>query len=155
MSCLNFNRIILVGRISTEVTPDQTVTGKGMCHFGMAVKRGYVGSGQQDADYIKCIAFGKVADFISSYFYKGSAICIVGKLQSSEYKTSQGETRMSNEVIVNEASFVDTKEERDLYFSTRKDSPPVSPAPNQTAPLSPPAEAAKEDRFANDDDLPF
>jgi single-strand DNA-binding protein len=63
----------------------------------------------QKADFIECTAWRQTAEFISRYFKKGSSICVVGSLQKREWEDKDGNKRYATEVLVDEAMFVDSK----------------------------------------------
>lgn len=106
MANFNFNKVILGGRLTSDVELKQTQSGISVCSFTVAVNR----KGKEaQTDFIKCNAWRATAEFISRYFKKGSSICVVGNIQQREWKDSSGQTRYATEVIVEEASFVDSK----------------------------------------------
>ena len=106
MSHFNFNKVILGGRLTDEVELKQTDKGTMFSRFTIAVKR----SGKDaETDFINCVAWKKTAEFIHNYFHKGNSICIVGSIQTRKWENKKGEKETSTEVIVSEASFVDSK----------------------------------------------
>lgn len=106
MSNLNLNKVILGGRLTADVELKQTTSGISVCSFSLAVNR----KGKEaQTDFIDCQAWRQTAEFISKYFRKGSSICIVGNIQKRAWKDKNGENRYATEVIVDEAMFVDSK----------------------------------------------
>ena len=109
MSNFNFNKVILGGRLTAVPELKQTPSGIKVCSFSIAVNRNRSkDSESQQADFINCVAWRETADFICRYFGKGSAICVVGELQTRSWE-KDGERRYATEVTVSEASFVDSK----------------------------------------------
>lgn len=108
MANLNINKVILGGRITNELELKQTQSGIATIIFSMAIQRK---SNNQESDFINCRAWRNTAEFISKYFKKGNSICVVGALQNREWQDKQGNKRTSTEVIVDEAYFVDSKNE--------------------------------------------
>ena len=108
MANFNFNKVILGGRISKDVEMKSTPSGVPVATFSIAVNR--KGSKEeQKADFINCVAWRSTAEFIYKFFGKGSSICIVGNLQTRSWDDNNGNKRYATEVIVEEASFVDSK----------------------------------------------
>jgi single-strand DNA-binding protein len=107
MSNFNFNKVILGGRLTADVELKQTNSGKSVCSFNLAVNRRL--SQNNETDFISCVAWGKTAEFVSKYFKKGSALCIVGNIQTRSWQDQNGNKRFATEVNVDEAMFVDGK----------------------------------------------
>ena len=145
MSNLNLNKVILGGRLTADVELKQTNNGKSVCSFNLAVKRRL--SQNNESDFISCVAWGKTAEFISKYFGKGSALCIVGNIQTRSWQDQQGNKRFATEVVVDEAMFVDGKNDAEQAQNG---------ATGQT--YIPDAYKAPQGDFqpvGGDDDLPF
>lgn len=140
MSNFNFNKAIIGGRLTSAPELKTTPTGTAVCSFKIAVNRN--GAKEQTADFFNCIAWREKAEFISKFFGKGSAICVVGPLQTRTYTDKDGIKRGVTEIIVDEARFVDSKSDN---------------ASEQTETQAT-AEAPTADNFqplADDADLPF
>ena len=116
MANLNLNKVILAGRLTAEPELKQTPSGISVLSFSIAVNRRYVKPAdgqpaQQQTDFINLVAWRKTAEFISTYFHKGSSICVTGSIQVRPWQDQQGQKRYSTEVVVDEAMFVDSKGE--------------------------------------------
>ena len=114
MANLNLNKVILAGRLTQEPELKQTPSGISVLSFSSAVNRRYVKPAdgqpaQQQTDFINLVAWRKTAEFISTYFHKGSSICVTGSIQVRPWQDQQGQKRYSTEVVVDEAMFVDSK----------------------------------------------
>ena len=105
----NFNKAILGGRLTADPELKQTQSGTPVCTFNIAVNRKGNKDGQQQSDFISCVAWKERAELISKYFRKGSSICIVGEIQTRKWQDGNGNNRYATEVIVNEVNFVDSK----------------------------------------------
>ena len=135
MSNFNFNKVIIGGRLTADCELKQTPNGVSVTSFSIAVNRKGADS---KTDFIDCVAWRQTAEFISRYFKKGSSICIVGSLQKREWTDkNNGQKRYATEVIAEEASFVDSKNDS---------------ASADTANI--PADANMQE-VAENDDLPF
>lgn len=143
----NFNKVILGGRLTSDIELKQTTSGISVCSFSLAINR-KVGKDQpQKTDFIDCQAWRQTAEFISRYFKKGSSLCVVGQLQKSEWTDQNGQKRYKVEVVVDEALFVDSKNDS------------ASGEDNEGGQFIPGAynmpENAKFEEIGNDDSLPF
>lgn len=111
MANLNFNKVILCGRLTADVELKKTPSGVSVCTFSVAVNRKVAKDAEQKADFINCVAWRNDADFISRYFKKGSSIMIVGNIQNRAWQDTNGNKRYATEVIADEVHFVDSKSE--------------------------------------------
>ena len=152
MANFNLNKIILGGRLTQDPELKQTQSGIAVATFKIAVNRRYSRDNQQqEADFFNCIAWRSQAEFVSRYFHKGSAICVIGAVQNRSWTDQQNVKRSITEVVVDEVQFVDS----------RGDAPAgQAPAPGADAygaPVysSPAASAPKFEEIKTDDDLPF
>ena len=111
MANFNFNKVILGGRMTADPELKTTQSGVTVTTFSVAVNRKVGKDQEQKTDFITCVAWRTTAEFISRYFRKGSSIAIVGNLQQRSWEDKDGNKRYATEVIVDEAHFVDSKNE--------------------------------------------
>lgn len=103
------NNVQLIGRLTAE--PKTTFTrGKDgkltVTNFTLAVQRR---SSKDDADFIRCVAFGQTADFIDQYFSKGLRVGVTGRIQTGSYENKEGATVYTTDVICENVEFCDSK----------------------------------------------
>lgn len=100
------NKVILSGRICSEIESKTTGSGTSVCSFRLAVQRRFKNAeGNYDADFISCVAWRGLADHIAKYFCKGKPIEIIGSIQTRTYE-KDGQKVYVTEVVVDEANFV-------------------------------------------------
>lgn len=102
------NNVVLIGRLTKDVELRKTQNGKSVTSFTLAVNRTGAQDGQQDCDYINCIAWGKTADIMAQYLNKGSLIGIEGRIQTRTYQKDNRNVYVT-EVLVNTLHFLETK----------------------------------------------
>lgn len=109
------NKVQLTGRLTRnpEIRYSQSAEPVAVTRSGVAVNRKFKKDGEQDADFINCVTFGKTAEFISKYFTKGKMIGIVGSIVTNSWTDDKGQKRYSIEVKVEEAEFLEKKENSD------------------------------------------
>jgi len=96
-----------MGRLTRDPELRNTNSGKPVCNFTVAVN---AGSGEnQTTDFINCVAWNKMAEFVSDYFSKGKMIIVVGKLQTQSWEDKDGSKRYKTEVFVQEVNFGESK----------------------------------------------
>ncbi len=153
MANFNFNKVILGGRLTADPELRQTQAGISVVSFTVAVSRrnsrNAESQDQPTADFINCVAWRTTAEFITRFFKKGSSICVTGSIQTRNWTDAQGQKRYTTEVLVDEANFVDSKNDSNTHGSYAADNY-GSQSFSNTAP-----EAPKFDDMSNEDDLPF
>lgn len=145
MANFNFNKVILGGRLTADVELKQTQSGISVCSFSLAVNRKVAKDQEQKTDFITCTAWRTTAEFIARYFKKGSSLCVVGNLQKREWEDNNGQKRSTVEVVVDEAMFVDSK----------NDNAGPSGADGFMPPEYQTQQTVNFEEIGNDDDLPF
>lgn len=116
------NKVILTGRLTADPDIRSTTDGKIVARYRLAVPRRYKKDGEQQADFISCITFGKSADFAERYLKKGVKICVSGRIETGYYTNKDGKTVYTTEVVVEEHEFCEKKnspsgsEEADTSF---------------------------------------
>lgn len=154
MANFNFNKIILGGRLTADPELKTTQSGVPVCTFSIAVTRPKTQEVQEPVtDFFNCVAWRNRAEFVSKYFLKGSAICVVGRLQTRNYTDQQGVKRYVTEVNVDEVNFVDSKSDNVQQAQQAQ----AKPKPQQTGYTSQvtAADVAKFEDVESDDELPF
>lgn len=102
------NKVILIGRLVRD-TAMNTAGNTTVCKFSIAVDRAFKKDGEQSADFISCVAFGKTAEFIGKYFSKGSKIVIEGEWRTGSYTNKDGNKVYTNDCLVNRVEFGESK----------------------------------------------
>lgn len=144
-----YNKVILEGRICSDVEMKTTNSGVEYCNFSVAVDRSYKQGEERQTDFIPVKAWRGSAKFISGYFKKGDPILIDGRLEVDKYADKDGNNRTYTSVIVENATFTIGKSNGSQGQSAQPSSGNklddlVNAYPNASfAPV------------ASDDDLPF
>lgn len=106
---MSLNNVILKGRMTGDITrreSNATVVGT----FTIAVTRD-----KENTDFVNCVAFGKVAEYIEKYFKKGQEIIVQGAIRTNSYTDKNGEKRTSVSVVVFQTDFcgkIEKKEDK-------------------------------------------
>lgn len=117
------NKVTLVGRLTKDVELRNNGD-NAFARFTLAINHPFKNkeSGEYDADFISCKAFGKTAEFISEWFSKGDPIGISGRIQTGSYENKNGDTVYTTDVMVESAEFVCGKKEREDGSGSHKKS---------------------------------
>ena len=140
----SLNKVILIGHLTADPELKQTQSGVSVTSFSIGVTRKYTRPGEQSqSDFINIVAWRQNAEFICKYFKKGNAICVCGSIQTRSYDAADGSKRYVTEVVADEATFVEKKNEKgEEYRSMPYSSDKVDDAP-------------RFEEIAEDGDLPF
>lgn len=105
------NKVILMGRLvrDPEVRYSQGNDPVAVARYTLAVNRRFKRQGDQEADFIGCVAFGKAGEFAEKYFKKGQMVSIVGRLQVRSWEDREGKRNWVTEVVVEEQHFAGGK----------------------------------------------
>ena len=108
------NKVILIGRVvrDAEIRYSQGANTTCVARYTLAVDRKFKQEGQPTADFINCIAFGKLGEFAEKYLHKGTKIAVTGRIQTGSYKNKDGSTVYTTDVVVEEQEFCESKSQQ-------------------------------------------
>ena len=154
------NKVILMGRLTRD--PDIRYSAgensTAVARYTLAVDRRFRRDGEQTADFISCVAFGRTAEFAEKYFHQGIRIVISGRIQTGSYTNRDGVKVYTTDVVVEEQEFAESKsasaENSGGFGGGYRQSQAAAPAP------APAAASASADGVMNipdgiDEELPF
>lgn len=107
------NRVVLVGRLVKDPELRYTQSGIAVANFTLAVNRRFAKEGDQQADFIQCVVWNKVAENVAKYLTKGSQVAIEGRIQTSSYEDKDGVKRYKTEVVAENVEFLNTKKKEE------------------------------------------
>ena len=105
------NKTLLIGRTTKDPDIRYTQNEQPMtiARFNLAVDRRFKKDGEQSADFISCVAFGKTAEFIEKYVFKGTKIAVEGRIQTGSYTNNDGNKVYTTDVVVEQVEFAGSK----------------------------------------------
>lgn len=134
------NKIILIGRLVRDPSVKITSENLKICNYTIAVNRRF---NPKEADFFDCVAFGKAAEFVEKWFFKGNMIGVCGRMEFESWTDKDGVKRKAAKVIADEHYFCGEKSKADESLK--------QPATEeQAAEMFYPVDESIED-----DDLPF
>lgn len=102
------NKVILMGRLVRD--PEVRYSGEmAVARYTLAVERKFKQEGENSADFIGCVAFGRAAEFAENYLHKGIKIAITGRIQTGSYTNKDGQRVYTTDVVVEEQEFCESK----------------------------------------------
>ena len=108
------NSVQIIGRICRDPEVRYSQNGNdstAIARFTVAVDRRFKKEGGDTADFISCVAFGKTAEFIEKYFFKGMKIALNGRIQTGSYTNKDGVKVYTTDVIAENVEFCESKKD--------------------------------------------
>jgi single-strand DNA-binding protein len=110
MSYSDTNRVVLIGRLTRDPELRALPSGQSVCSLRLA-SNGLRREGdayEERPGYFDISVFGAQGENVDRYLRKGSRVAIDGRLQWSEWETSDQQKRQAVNVIANSVQFLDT-----------------------------------------------
>ena len=108
----NFEQVLLVGTIRSEIEMRYTPSGTPVVNFTMPTDRTWKdkdGEKQQHTNWWRITAWNKLAEFCSQWLQNGSAVVVVGELtEAKAYTRKDGGTGVSLDVRAFSINFAPT-----------------------------------------------
>ena len=103
------NQIILVGRLTRNITVNKSDKGVKVATISLAIPRSFKNmEGGYDTDFIDCIAFDSIAENTKEYCEKGDIVGVKGRVQSRTIE-KEGKTEYLMEIIAEKVTFLSNK----------------------------------------------
>ena len=104
------NKVMLIGRVATDIDMKQTQGGHSVAQFRIAVNRRFANAeGVREADFIPIVAWRQLADNVHKYLTKGRQCAVFGTIQTRSYDAQDGSKRYVTEVLADEIEFLGDK----------------------------------------------
>ncbi len=123
----DLNQCNFIGRLGKDPEIRYTPTGSAVANLSLACGDDYKdkqGQKVEQTNWIRVVAFGKLADIIAKYVKKADPVYISGKQVTRKWQDKDGQDRYTTEIVANEI----------LMLGGRQDTAPKSqPAASQQA----------------------
>ena len=96
----SLNQCNFIGNLGGDPEIRYTPNGKAVTNFSIAVTEKY--KDEKKTEWVKCVAWGRLAEVIAEYLKKGSSIFISGRLQTRSWEDQNGNKRYTTEVVANQ-----------------------------------------------------
>ncbi len=108
------NKVILMGRLTrdAEIRYSQGENSTAVARFTLAVDRRMrrdSAGGDQTADFISCVAFGRTAEFLERFGRKGTKFVLEGRIQTGSYTNRDGQKVYTTDVVAENVEFAESK----------------------------------------------
>lgn len=144
---MNFNKVILAGRLTRDPESRSLPSGSNVVSFGLATSRMWKdqsGNRQEASDFHNIVAFGKLADICAQYLVKGRLIIAEGRLQTRSWQDKDGSKKYRTEIVL-----------ENMQMGPRTDNAASAPRPNRSNAPSGTQNTAPDDIPVIDAEEPF
>ena len=109
------NKAIIVGRLTRDPEIRYSAGSEPMAiaNFTLAVPRW----NDEEADFIRCVAFGKKGEFAESYLFKGTKVILEGHIVTGKYEHKDGYTVHTTDVVADSIEFAESKKDEESKTS--------------------------------------
>jgi single-strand DNA-binding protein len=101
------NTVSLIGRFARDPVLLYSQNGTAICNFTLAVRNPFK---ENEADFIRCVAWGNVAELVAEKHEKGNMIGVEGRIATRSYENNEGNKVFVTEVNINSIHFIQTKD---------------------------------------------
>jgi len=150
------NKAIIVGNLGRDPEMRATQTGTQVANFTVATSRSYnnaSGERQEETEWHKVVAFGRLAEICGQYLHKGKQVYIEGRIQTRSWDDKEtGAKKYMTEIVANEMQMLGRAGESSGGSGGGGQGSSFAGKKEMAAPAGGPAPAAAA---SEDDDLPF
>jgi single-strand DNA-binding protein len=147
------NQVVLIGRLTKDPEIRYTANQMAVANFIMAVDRPSK-QGEDEADFPRVTVFGRTAENLERYGFKGQRVAVSGRLQTGSYTNQNGDTIYTTDVIANRVEFLEWPD-RTRSASKPETVTQTKAEPAAVQPQTKEHQETMEDFEAIDEDIPF
>jgi single-strand DNA-binding protein len=99
---MDFNKVILVGRVTANPELRNTPGGQAVTTVGIATNRTWTdkaGARQEATEFTNVVMWGRTAEIAAQFLVKGATVLVEGRLQTRAWEDKQGQQRRTTEVL--------------------------------------------------------
>lgn len=103
----DLNQCNFIGRLGRDPETRYNEAGNAMTNFSIAC--GWKGKDKEGTEWVRLVAFGRLAEIIDEYAHKGKQVFVSGRQQTRKWQDKEGNDRYSTEVVVNQFQLLGSK----------------------------------------------
>ena len=102
MSNIGVNKVILLGNAGHNAEVKSTSAGKSVANFSLAINQPFRNKkdGNQRVEWVRCVAWDKLAQIAEKFVVKGNVVFVEGRLQTRQFEGREGAAKTITEVVV-------------------------------------------------------
>ena len=110
------NKVILIGNVGKDPECRYTEAGTALANLTLATTNRWKnkqGEPQEETEWHRVVAYGKLAEIIEKYVQKGKPLYIEGRLQTRKWTDKEGNDKYTTEITVREMKMLGSKPQSD------------------------------------------
>jgi single-strand DNA-binding protein len=105
----DLNRCEFIGRLGKDPEVRYAASGDAVCNFSIAV--GYKAKEKETTEWVRIVAFGKLAGICADYLKKGSQVFVAGRMTTRKWQNKDGVDQYTTEVVADQMQMLGGKPE--------------------------------------------
>jgi single-strand DNA-binding protein len=163
---MNLNKVILIGRLTSDPETRTIPSGQMVCSFGLATNRVWTNQEtkqkEERAEFHNIVLWRRLAEIASQYLNKGSLVLIEGRIQTRSWEDQSGNKRYRTEIIGENIqlgprtfsqSYQNQNPQNQKSSQPQKSKEPASPSQDGDIPII--EENKEDDKEIRVEDIPF
>lgn len=130
----SLNKVLLIGHLGKDPELRFVQSGQAVANFSLATNEKWKdkeGNDQERVTWHRIVIWGRLAETVAQHLKKGSQIYLEGKIQTREWKTREGEKRLTTEVVGHSVQFLGGEKSQAPAGGDEPDpAPPPSDSPS-------------------------
>jgi len=167
---MNLNKVILIGRLTSDPEAKTIPSGQMVCSFGLATNRVWTNQEtkqrEEKTEFHNIVLWRRLAEIASQYLNKGSLVLIEGRIQTRSWEDQSGNKRYRTEIVgeniqLGPRTFSQQGSKNQKPYQAQEPKQPASPTARNASPSDadeniPIIEENKEDnKEIRVEDIPF
>ena len=124
------NQCNFIGNLGNDPDMRFTAGGDAVANISVACSESWkdksTGEKKERTEWVRGVAFGKLAEVMGEYLRKGSKVFVSGKMQTRKWKDKEDKDRYTTEIVINNMEMLDSKGSNEQASSPQSS---ASPAP--------------------------
>jgi len=112
---MSVNKVILIGNLGKDPEIRFTSDGQAVANFSIATTDSYKnkdGEKQQDTEWHRIVAWGRLAEICGEYLTKGKMVYIEGSIKTRSWEDKEGKTKWTTEIVARNMQMLGSSKER-------------------------------------------
>ncbi len=98
----SLNKVQLIGNLTIDPEVKQTPNGQFVANFNLATNRVWkdsAGQKQEQTEYHAIVVWGKLAEIVQQYLWKGKKVYVEGRLSTRSWEDQTGQKKYKTEIV--------------------------------------------------------
>lgn len=135
------NKCLFIGNLGADPETRYTQGGTAVANLRLAVSESWKdkqsGQQQERTEWVRVVAFNRLAEIMGEYLSKGSQVYIEGKMQTQKWQDKEGNDRYTTEIVANDMKMLGGKNQGQSGGSGQQGGGPPPNDPDDSIPFAP------------------